>query len=283
MKTHINSIFVDISFLLIIVLIFIGMIFFSIDNVNITFDCAMLLIVSIILIVTYFYSFKVSLILNGIFIVGLMSFALTKSINMGIVIPFRIYFWIIWSPLITLAFGLYVIRVQKINAENIILREQIRKFTTIDELTQMNNLLAFETDAKVYMSIARRYKMELTLVVWEIMNQSELEEIFEKERLNKMIVLISDAIKITLRNEDLVYFMGSDPYTWGVLLFTKPEAVNMVSQRVATKIKEVDLKKYTKNNIDLDLLTGIIQYDGKNMTPLAFLKQAKDSKAFIKT
>ncbi|WMC93723.1 GGDEF domain-containing protein [Kineothrix sp. MB12-C1] len=276
MNNRRHSILSDLSFQAVLILFFIAVLFISLDHVNLAANMIILCIVTILLLVTYFTSIKIGLILDIIFVFLLIALTVFETINKGNAIPANVYFWIFWPVATIVAISSYVRQHHLLDEENKELVRQIEKYVTIDELTQMNNLLGFERDASVYMNISRRYQMELELVLWRLTYQEDLNRLLGTTDMKKAIGQISDAIKNSLRKEDLVYIVDTEPYIWGTLLFSRPEAAEIVIAHVKEGVASAGLSELTKQkSFSLEISGTVVAYDGSMMTPLTFLNKAK--------
>lgn len=271
-----HSVLSDLSFQAILILLFVAVLFLSFDHVNLAANGIILCITTILFMVTYFTSIKTGFVLDIVFVFLLIALTVLETVNKGSAIPANVYFWILWPVTMIAAISSYVRQHRLLDEENKELVRRIEKYVTIDELTQMNNLLGFERDAMVYMNISRRYQMELELVLWRLTYQDDLERLLGTEDMKKAVGRISDSIKNSLRKEDLVYLVDTEPYIWGTLLFSKPEAAEIVIQHVNEGVRSAGLNELTKQkSFSLDISGTVVTYDGSMMTPLAFLNKAK--------
>lgn len=259
-----------------LVLFFLGVLFMANDNVNFAFNSGMLCLTITILILTYFTSMWTGLICQVVVIFLLVAYTLFRSLSAGITVEKNTYFWILWPSSMIVATAIHVKAAHDMGEENLLLHSQLQKFATIDELTQMNNLLAYETDAKVYMKMSKRYHMNLVLVLWRLSFQEELESIVGTKEFNKVIEVISDTIKNSLRTEDLVYLLDKSPYMWGVLLFTKADSISIVLNNVQNRVEQINMLEFTNQKaVPLELTTGFLEYDEGDISPLMLLDETK--------
>lgn len=271
-----NSVTSDLSFLSIIVLCFLGITFLSINSANIVQNSVMLCITSSLLIITYTTTIAVGLIANAAVVFLFLAYNLIQSARLGIPVSSNIYFWIIWMPLLTVAVAIYCHTPQKLLSENNRLHGQLNKLATVDDLTELKNIRGFDNDAQIYMKVSKRYNMKLVLMLWRLRFPRELEMMIGKEAMPQAIQRISDVIRDDLRTEDVVYLLDDKPYLWGTLLFTNPDMISTMVNRVKQKVYDVDLSEFTKIPPPLDLIVGYVEYNGEDFTPFAFLGRAKE-------
>lgn len=271
-----HSLLSDLSFQAIILLMFIAILYLSFDHANLVENGIILCMVMILLIVTYFTSLRTGLIMNVLFTFLLIAYAALRAVEQGNRITGNIYFWMFWPTGMIIGVACFMKEHRQLDKENKIMQENLGKFATIDEQTQLNNLLGFERDAAIYMNISRRYELELVLVLWKLTYQENLKRLLGKEAMKKAVEKISDSIKESLRREDLVYFVDNDPYIWGTLLFTKYSSADLVIQHVKFAVAETDMTEVTsQKDYSLSMFGVAISYKGSSITPLAFLNKAK--------
>lgn len=276
MKKRKSSVLVDLSFQTILILMFAAVFFLAFDHAHLATNGILLCIVTLIFMITYFTSIRTGLVLDIIFVFLLIAFMVFRSLYNGSAVYTGIYFWIFWPVGMIVAISACVKQIQVMDKDNEELTRQLEKYVTIDELTQMNNLLAFQRDAAVYMNLSRRYHMKLILVLWKLTYQEDLERLLGKEDMETAIGYISDAITQSVRKEDLVYFVEKNPCIWGTLMFCKPEDARIVTQHVRDGVIKAGLKDLTKQKeYSLELSETMAVYDESTLVPLAFLNNAK--------
>lgn len=276
MKKRRHSVLSDLSFQGILILLFVAVLFLSLDHAHIASNGIILCITTVMFIATYFSSIRTGFILDIVFVFLLIALTILETVNQGSAIPGNVFFWILWPMAMITAISFHVREHRLLDTENEELLRQIEKYVTIDELTQMNNLLGFERDAAVYMNISRRYQMDMELVLWRLTYQEDLERLLGPEDMKKAISRISDAIKSSLRKEDLIYLVDTNPYIWGTLLFSKPDAARIVIQHVNEGVMAAGLYELTRQkNVSLELSGTVIGYDGSMITPLDLLNKAR--------
>ncbi|TCL41900.1 GGDEF domain-containing protein [Harryflintia acetispora] len=271
-----SSLVADLSFLFMLLLMFVCILFLAGDQDNIWTNCAVLAVATGVVIVTYFTSLVTGLICNLVLIFGYVTFIIVTALYGGGGVPGYVYFWILWTPAMTVAVHLFTHYTARLDQENEKLRRQLTKLSGVDTLTELKNMRGFERDATVYMKISRRYNMELMLIVWEFRYQRELRQIIGAQNLERVVQQVSGAISSSLRAEDAVYLLSDDPYAWGTLLFTNAESVHVVIERVESRIRQIELRDMSgKHDIYLDMRVGSASLDEKTDSPLLFLEQAR--------
>lgn len=273
----------DLPFVAMVVLIFIAVYFLSNDSGNFLQNSLILCIVSAIILITYFTSLVFGLIVDAVLIFLLFGYTLINSFNTGIPVSWNIYFWILWSPLITVAVAMYTAQTTALQSENETLRSQLNKVSMVDLKTGLRNLRDFENETNVYMKISARYNMPLELIIWKLRYQSDLEKMMEHNDMENVIRMISDEISTSLREEDSVFLINDDPYEWAVLLFTDQQNGKIVIDRIQNNIANLNFSEYTKQKVlPIDMELSIKPYDQQRITPLSFLESARTKSSKLK-
>ncbi len=275
MNNRKNSLRTDLAFFSIVVLSFCGTIFLMLNTASIVQNSIMLCIVCVVILLTYLTSMAVGLIANAAVIFLFLAYHLVLAARTGVPVSYSSYFWILWMPLITLAVAVYCQMPHRLQAENHLLHGQLIKLTTVDDLTELRNIRGFEIDALTYMKISKRYDMKLVLILWKFRYYKELGNAIGAQSIPEAVRGVSDAIRDNLRTEDVVYLLDDTPYLWGTLLFTNPQMTEVMVNRVKQSVFSVDLSKYTKQPPPMDLNVGVLEYQGEDITPFAFLEKAK--------
>ena len=93
----------------------------------------------------------------------------------GSVIRPYVYFWIVMSPALTTTFSLFTMRTAGLQKQVDELSRSLVMMSTLNQDTKLKNLRSFENDAKIYMSIAKRYDADFGLLLIKFKHQREIE------------------------------------------------------------------------------------------------------------
>lgn len=215
-----------------------------------------------VMIVTHFTSVTVGLVINIVII-----FAGTSWLLFGYAVydsspVIEPYFWIVMLPLLTLSAGIMAKTKGDLVTENEELKKELASFSTIDDLTGLKNLQAYENDMPVYANIAQRNDLTLVLLVLEFRYQGEMKAFVGDERLKSLSVRLSQIIGSTLRGADIVYLLSREPYRWGALLLLKSGTQQIVTERLKRSVAEENFSEYTdKHDVQPEVRIGT----GENM------------------
>ena len=276
MKNLKSNFFSDISLVAMLVLLFLCAGFLSIDTDNVAINLPVLCLVFVIMIITHFTSITTGLIIDVVAIFISLSVTIYISITKGYAIETYIYFWIIMLPLLTLVIGLISRSTVRLQRENTELQNRVSTIVTIDELTGLKNVRAFENDAYMYMKISKRYEHELVLMVLDIRFKKEIQRMLGPQETDNLIVKISDALPKCLRGEDTLYRLDNENFQWGLLLLTNINSINVVKNRIRQVISEMDVSDITRSKkLNVELVMGSAPYSGEPITPFEFLEEAQ--------
>ncbi len=267
----------DLAFVAFIILTFIYFIFVLYQDAYVMDNFLIACVVFIILLITYFTSLTTGLVINVLAIFGYMTVMIYLSLTKGVVIRPYAYFWIVMSPALTTAISLFTVSTTQLQKEVHVLNERISSLTTLDEFTKLKNLRAYENDANVYIHIAKRHKSDLGLMLLEFKYLRELERLCDKDTMGEIILLVSQAIRQSLRTEDEIYLLDKDNLLFGVLLLTKEESSLIVADRLRKKIDAIDTNAILNTKrLKLEMRMGLAFYNEEIESPLHLMENAKN-------
>ena len=276
MKWNRTSAITDIAFLLLLGLMFVGIIFIAGDGEHLGINVGILCVATALAIFTYFTSLTAGLVANIILIFGYVSYVIYMSLTRGTAIQGYTYFWVVWTPLFSSCIAVFGQQTNKLHMSLSRLDAQIQELVTIDVNTRLKNLRAFDLEGFIYMRIATRYNMHLTLLIWELRYPRELEHILGKSRMEDLVSRISDTISASLRAEDAVYILDDKPYQWGTLIFTNAVAHEIVMERVRKNIQALEVTDVAKRRRpNIEMRVGIAEYTPDITSSLQLLEKAK--------
>ena len=281
MKLKNNSLITDLAFDCML-LLFVICILFMIQNYdNLQKNTISLAVVLLIVIITYFTSLAAGLVINIAMIFGYCFYIILSSAYRGVSIGHEVYFWMIWSPLLTVSSYLFTRRTLLAENENEEMHNRIKFLSAVDVLTGFKNMRGFEQDGLVYMKISHRYNLELVMLTWQFRFQKELTQMIGDDGIKKLVKQISQQIAESLREEDEIFLLDDNPYMWGTLLFTNSETTDIIIDRIDKQLKLIDIRNASgKHAVQLDMRVGTARYSEQIKTPLQFLEQAKKSSEY---
>lgn len=270
----------DLSFLTIILLMLVCLIFTGSSSqekwgINVVMFCAG----GIAVLIAYFYSLTAALIADLLIVFAYVSYILYGVLRTGNVVDEQLYFWIIWIPLITVAFHFFSENMNALQAKNVELNQRLEELALFDEETNLGNLYNFENNCLIYMRIAERYNMPLVLLVWELRYENEVQRLLGKKKFSEEVRAISQVSRQILREEDSLFLVGDSPHLWGTIMFTNAGGEQKVIERLKQGMEEMWQKDGT-NKVKMDLRFGVAVHQEGNRTPLVLLEKAKKRLAY---
>ena len=176
----------------------------------------------------------------------------------------------------TTAVYLFSGRTKQAEKHNEQMKEQLVRLSGVDPETELKNIRSFERECGVYMNIWRRYQMSRGVVVWQFRYQRELTQMLGQNGLMQLVKQISKEILQSLRQEDALYMLDSNPFMWGTMLFTDLESTHIVVDRVRKRLEMLDLTSASgKHKINLEMRSGATRFSERINTPFQLLEEAK--------
>lgn len=254
----------------------VAILFITADPEQAMVNVIMLAVAFLIAVITFFSSVTAGLVLNVVFIFGYGSLVLYQTVAQAGTIESRTYFWLLMTPLFTLAMWLYSWSARRLQEENDSLREQSANLATLDVNTDLKNSLAFQKDAGVFTGLSVRYNIPLTLLVIKVRYWQEIRRFIPADQLSETILDISRISQSSIRTNDILYLLDKEEATWGLLLFTDKEGAKVVMERIRQKLYEFNTGTFTdKYKVKLVLKIGSVEYNPETIpSPLAFVEQA---------
>jgi len=267
----------DLSFILLVVLIFVYFIFLIYQEEYLMDNFLIAAVVFIIVLITYFTNLTTGLIINTTLILTYITYVIIQSITKGIVIRPYVYFWIVMSPAMTTAFSLFTMSAAGLQKQVADLSGKLVTISTLNEDTKLKNLRAFENDANIYMGIAKRYDIDFGVLLIRFKYQKEIELLSRKEGMKQVVLQVIDVVKKATRAEDELYQLDEKEITFAMLMLTKKEGINVIRGRLKEKIAQIDTNDILNTRqLLLDMKIGMAFDDGKK-DALELLDAAKDA------
>lgn len=267
----------DIAFIGLLVLIFIYFVFLIYQQEYLLDNFIIACVVFIVVLITYFTSLTTGLIINAVMIFTYITFVIYQSLTRGMVIHGYTYFWIVMSPALTTVMSVFSSTTVTLQREVNRLHKQLSSLSTLDEVTKLKNLRAFENDANLYMKIADRYETDFGVLVLGFRYQREIERLTDDESMKQIISMLTEAIRSSLRTEDELYQIDNRNILFGVLLLTNKESADVIRERLRNDISKINTNEILNTkNLELEVRIGIT-FHNEGESPLDLINQAKDA------
>ena len=277
MRRNNKNLQTDLSFIALVILIFIYFIFLIYQKEYLMENFLIAAVVFIIVLITYFTNLTTGLIINTTLIITYITYVIIQSITKGAVIQTYVYFWIVMSPALTTVFSLFTMSAASLQKQVVALNKKLVSISTLNEDTKLKNLRSFENDVEIYISIAKRYNLDFGVVLIKFKYQREIEKLSRRDGMRQIVLQVADAIRKATRAEDELYQIDDEEIIFGLLLLTKKEGSKVIHERLKAKIMEIDTNEILNTKqLVLDMKIGMAFDDGKK-TVLELLDAAKDA------
>ncbi|EJE3008839.1 GGDEF domain-containing protein, partial [Listeria monocytogenes] len=226
--------------------------------------------------ITYFTNLTLGLILNVLYIFIYATYIIYEIVANQIAYGFGSYFWLIITPLFTVASAMFTRNTSRLQEENTKIKQQNLYLGTIDQETLLKNIVSFQNDERIFSSISRRYDLPLSLMVIKVRHWRELKRFQSEEEMRLALQDISAILETCIRTSDVLYLLDKDDATWGLLLLTDEPGGKLVADRIKSRIAEANTEEFAaKYRVKLELRIGTSQFDSEKVkTPLDFIDLA---------
>ncbi len=266
----------DLAFLLLLGLLFAFCVFFLEQPYRME-NFLLAAAVLIVVLIAYFTNLTVGLAVNAALILLYGAYVVFQSLTRGVAVRSHVYFWLVMSPALTTAFSLFTMSSADLQARTIELEQRLEASATLHEDTKLKNLRAFEHDAHIYQSIARRYGLDLGVLTICFQYEKELERLSHREGMRRVVLRVAETVRAATRAEDELYQLDGDEITFALLLLTKQEGGVALRARIREQIAQIDTNDILNTRqLVLDMRLGLAFDDGTG-NALELLAAAKDT------
>jgi len=278
MKRMRKNLQTDLSFILLVLLIFVYFVFLIYQEEYLMDNFLIAAVVFIIVLITYFTNLTLGLIINTSLILMYITYVIIQSVTKGIVIRPYVYFWIVMAPALTTAFSLFTMSTAQLQRMVTDLDNKLVTISTLNEDTRLKNLRAFENDASIYMSIAERYDLGFGIVVIQFKYQKEIERLSRKEGMQQIVMEVIGVIRQATRSEDELYQLDDGNITFAMLMLTRKEGLSVIRDRLKEAIAQINTSDILNTRqLILDMRIGMAFDDGEKKDVMDLLQTARDA------
>ncbi len=268
----------DLSFILLVVLIFVYFVFLIYQKEYLMDNFLIAAAVFIIVLITYFTNLTLGLIINTTLILAYITYVIIQSVTKGVVVRPYVYFWIVMSPALTTAFSLFTMSTAQLQRMVTDLDNKLVSISTLNEDTKLKNLRAFENDAGIYKSIAERYDIGFGVVVIQFKYQKEIESLSRREGMQQVVMEVIGVIRNATRAEDELYQLDDSDILFAMLMLTRKEGLSVIHGRLKEAIAQINTSDILNTRqLVLDMRIGMAFDDEGQKSVMELLQSAKDS------
>ena len=234
----------------------------------------MLTILMIVGIISYYFNVTISLVATLIidFLYG--TYSLYKNAFLGKSLDNNIYLWFILIPITALITSLVSRNILLLQEKLLKLEKENEELIMINPLTGDRNMKSFNNEVPIYLSMNKRYKIPVTIMIIRFKHGERLKKIVGKYFYDKILIKVSEVLGESLRVEDRKYILNDNTFIY--ILLSDKEGAKVVEKRLKEKIRNTNMKndKFNKN-INLEVQIGAYTYNGEVDDPLELLKAAE--------
>ncbi|MDP4090864.1 MAG: diguanylate cyclase [Bacillota bacterium] len=267
---------VDIWVIMLIILMYCLITFFNIFSKQYYMEnLIMLSMLFAIILISYFNGIIAAMItvVTAMFFYG--SYVLYTNIILQESVQPHVYFWLIIFPAAAVLSSLIGGKIRDIQAENIKLNQNYSSFVTIDQDTGLNNAQVFFIVLNQYMSLAKRHKLPLTLMLVKLSYFEDIRSIVGENGIGGILKDIGAQLTKSTRMEDCSYIL-EDGKTFGLLLFTDTKGAQIVKDRIKENISDYNPGNSNKAvSIKIELKVGFVQYNEKIQDAIEYRRLAE--------
>ncbi len=147
----------------------------------------------------------------------------------------------------------------------------------IDPVTELKTRRAYQSDASIYLRLARRNNLQVALFAWKFKDESKIKSAVGEDGFLELMRKITVVLRGKIRYEDISFMLDSNPYMWGALMITQDAYLRVIADRQLNALKEIRMDGLFENWTD-EILVGAGLYDGENdLSPLTLYDRALSS------
>lgn len=219
-----------------------------------------LMITFILVIITYFTSIIAGLIFNIIFIFGQVFYMAYGFFDKGSVNLWDAV-WLFLPGFYCLTIYFVTDRLREIQDENVYLKKEMVRLSTLDTDTQLRTLNMFDADFTSLEKLPADYQVPLSLLVVRIRYWDTVKGLMNNLQIQKILQEVTKVLNNSFPDENFKYIIDRSNPTWGVMAFL-PEA--------QMRLLEINLKEqFNQNvalvselaNLNIDLVVATSKYD----------------------
>ncbi|GAX05290.1 diguanylate cyclase [Secundilactobacillus pentosiphilus] len=240
---------------------------------NLTWNMIYLAVTVVVMTVTYFYGLIPGMLSNLLFVFGQMILALYINVYLKQNVPLKMAFWLILPGLLSGALAMMMSQQQRLQSDNHKLRRQLIEQGVVDIETNLRSLVAFTTDAQVYIENHRRFGLPVTMVTFKVRYYREIRRLLSDAQNQSLLRTISNVLAVVAADNQLAYFWGSKDPTWGMIgHLDQKQAQRLVEQLQQHFTKAIDSHQEL-HRFDISLTAGIACWDATMNSPYDLMRQ----------
>ena len=170
------------------------------------------------------------------------SAVLYKNVMQGMPVEAHSFMWLVFLPGFAFVMGVIGNGCHSLQTDNRRLQSMLGELATVDETTGLENTQAFYTEATQYIGLSKRHKLPLSLMLVRLVYYDDLKSIAGENGMKALLKNIARQLVLSTRVEDSCYRL-EDGRTFGLLLFTDQDGMEVIRKRIRETIKEFNVEK----------------------------------------
>ena len=147
----------------------------------------------------------------------------------------------------------------------------------IDPVTELKTRRAYQSDASIYLRLARRNNLQVALFAWKFKDESVIKKAVGEDGFLELMRKITTLLRGKIRYEDISFMLQADPYMWGALMITQDAFLSVIAERQLNSLKDIKLQGLPENWTD-EISVGVGLYNGEDdLSPLTLYDRALNS------
>lgn len=180
------------------------------------------------------------------------------------------YLWFIAYPITTFFAGHIADTLNKANDQCANCLRMTERIVTIDEITGFGNGREFLRDLDSEMSKSKRHKIALTVAVLEIQYFDELVAIYGNDNTKKIYKVIAEALNRSTRIEDLRFRIDVSMLAL-VLPHTSLEDGMVVKKRIRENLSKLTIEDDSSlGRYNIEVKIGMVEYNDNILNPMEY-------------
>ncbi|WP_143462945.1 diguanylate cyclase [Levilactobacillus enshiensis] len=218
-----------------------------------------------LILLTYFSGMITGLLVNLAFIFGQIIFAIYEEQLNSQDFIWSLTYWLVMPLLLSVTFYGMTVHARRLQTENAKLRSDLVERGAFDEATNLRTTVSYIEDTAVFTETNRRFDLPVTTMIVRIRYFQEMRSMVSDTQMTALLKLVSATIKDAMRTNDITYLIDRNNPTWAVLLFTNSAGANIAAKRIKDKFKAALPKETELTNLEVRLVVGVASWNPEKM------------------
>ncbi|MCI2171012.1 GGDEF domain-containing protein [Schleiferilactobacillus perolens] len=232
-------------------------IFMGITSTHMLLNTIYLGVTLLLVVLTYFLGLTFGLIANMVFIFAQGTIMVYQNVLQEQAVSLVMVFWLVMPLLLSVTYHGLAQRALQMQQEISHLTVSLDHYSAFDEDTKLRTTVAYYEDAAVFLETGRRFSIPVSSIALRLRYLSELRQLLTKEQFADLLRIISATLRSATRTNDVVYYIDRHTPTWAVLLYTSKAGARIAAARIRTSFAEQLANIPDMPDVDVSLIIGI--------------------------